>query len=333
MSFIWPSLLWLLLLAPLGALLYTRIQQRRRRAAGVYGQLGFGPTAAAVRLGRRRHLPASLFLVGLTLLLFALARPQMAVSLPKVEGTVILTFDISGSMAATDLQPSRLEAAKAAARTFVERQPPSVLVGVVAFSDGGLSVQAPTAEQAEVLAAINRLAPQRGTSLGQGILASLNTLAAMNQETNFLSDNRAPTAVPPPVPAGSFRSAAIVLLTDGENNVQPDPLAAAQAAADRGVRVYTVGVGSPTGITLELEGFSVFTQLDESTLRQIAQITDGAYYNATNTQDLENIYDGLDLQLVIEPTDMEITAILSGLGVAVLLAGGLLSLLWFSRLP
>jgi len=333
MTFIWPPLLWLLLLAPLGALLYARVLRRRQRAAGVYGQLGFGPTAAAVRLGRRRHLPALLFLLGITILLFALARPQMAVSLPRVEGTVILAFDISGSMAATDLQPNRLEAAKVAARTFVERQPPSVRVGVVAFSDGGLSVQAPTSEQADVLAAINRLSPQRGTSVAQGILASLKTLAAMNQDTSFLSDNSAPTAEPPIVPPGSFGSAAIVLLTDGENNVLPDPLEAAQTAADRGVRVYTVGVGSPTGTTLDLDGFSVFTQLDEPTLRRIAQITDGAYYNAANTQDLESIYEGLDLQLVIQPTDMEVTAILSGLGVAVLLAGGLLSLVWFSRLP
>jgi Ca-activated chloride channel homolog len=333
MTFIWPSLLWLLLLAPLGAALYARAQRRRRQAAAVYGQLGFGTTAAAQRLGARRHWPALLFLLGLTILLFALARPQMAVSLPRVEGTVILTFDVSGSMAAGDMEPTRMEAAKVAARAFVERQPPSVLVGVVAFSDGGLSVQAPTNEQADVLAAINRLAPQRGTSLAQGIQAALNALAAMNQETTFLSESAGPTAEPPIVPPGSFGSAAIILLTDGENNVQPDPLEAAQAAANRGVRVYTVGVGSAAGIALDLDGFSVFTKLDEVTLQRIAQITDGAYYNATNMQELESIYNGLDLQLVVRPEDMEVTSIVAGLGVAVLLLGGALSLLWFGRLP
>ena len=333
MTFIWPPLLWLLLLAPLGVLAYLRVQRRRRQHAAQYGQLGLGFTAAAQRLGWRRHLPAVLFLAALSLLLFALARPQMAVSLPRVEGTVILTFDISGSMAATDLQPTRLEAAKVAARAFVERQPPSVLIGVVAFSDGGLSVQAPTNETNDVLAAINRLSPQRGTSLAQGIQAALNTLAAMNAETSFLSDDTRPTPVPTIVPAGSNGATAIILLTDGENNVEPDPLEAAQAAANAGVRVYTVGVGSPAGVNLDLDGFSVFTQLNEPTLKQIAQVTEGAYYNAASAEDLESIYSGLDLQLVVRPEDMEITSIVAGLGVVLLLLGGGLSLVWFGRLP
>ena len=333
MTFIWPALLWLLLLTPLGVLAYLRVQRRRRQHAAQYGQLGLGFTAAAQRLGWRRHLPAVLFLAALSLLLFALARPQMAVSLPRVEGTVILTFDISGSMAATDLQPTRLEAAKVAARAFVERQPTSVLIGVVAFSDGGLSVQAPTNETNDVLAAINRLSPQRGTSLAQGIQAALNTLAAMNAETSFLSDDTRPTPVPTIVPAGSNGATAIILLTDGENNVEPDPLEAAQAAANAGVRVYTVGVGSPAGVNLDLDGFSVFTQLNEPTLKQIAQVTEGAYYNAASAEDLESIYSGLDLQLVVRPEDMEITSIVAGLGVVLLLLGGGLSLVWFGRLP
>ena len=333
MTFIWPPLLWLLLLAPLGVLAYLRVQRRRRQHAAQYGQLGLGFTAAAQRLGWRRHLPAVLFLAALSLLLFALARPQMAVSLPRVEGTVILTFDISGSMAATDLQPTRLEAAKVAARAFVERQPTSVLIGVVAFSDGGLSVQAPTNETNDVLAAINRLSPQRGTSLAQGIQAALNTLAAMNAETSFLSDDTRPTPVPTIVPAGSNGATAIILLTDGENNVEPDPLEAAQAAANAGVRVYTVGVGSPAGVNLDLDGFSVFTQLNEPTLKQIAQVTEGAYYNAASAEDLESIYSGLDLQLVVRPEDMEISSIVAGLGVVLLLLGGGLSLVWFGRLP
>jgi Ca-activated chloride channel family protein len=334
MSFIWPEFLWLLLLAPLGALFFLQVQRaRQQRRAEAYGRLGFGTNALGQRLGWRMYLPSALFLLGLTILLFALARPQMPVSLPHVEGTVILTFDISGSMAATDLEPTRLDAAKAAATAFAERQPDSVLVGVVAFSDGGLSVQAPTNDTSQVVAAINRLTPQRGTSVAQGITAALNTIASMNEETSFLSDGSVPTAEPEIVPPGSYRSAAIVLLSDGENNVRPDPLEAAQTAANRGIRVYTVGIGSAEGITLDLEGFSVFTQLDEPTLRAIAQVTDGAYYNAANTEELENIYNGLDLQLVIRPEDIEITALVTAAGVAVLLAGAALSLWWFGRVP
>jgi Ca-activated chloride channel family protein len=238
-------------------------------------------------------------------------------------------------MAATDLQPTRMEAAKAVARDFVERQPTSVLVGVVAFSESGLSVQPPTNQQEEVLAAINRLSPQRGTSLGQGILASLDVLATNGEPTERLYSNLTPTpeATPPPVPSGSNRSAMIVLLTDGENNVSPDPLAAAQAAADRGVRIYTIGIGSAAGITLEVNGFTVHTQLDEMTLQQIAQMTEGVYYNAADQEELRTIYENLDLQLVVKPEDIEVTALFAGLGIFILLIGGICSMFWFSRVP
>src|SRR3990172_7727655 len=158
------------------------------------------------------------------------ARPQTVVSLPRIEGTVILAFDVSGSMAADDMKPTRMEAAKAAARGFVQRQPASVQIGVVAFSDNGFAVQAPTNDQEAILASINRLTPQRGTSLANGILASLNTIAAGAGAPLQLSSNRSPTPTPTPVPKGAYTSAVIVLLTDGENTVSPDPLAAAPAA-------------------------------------------------------------------------------------------------------
>src|SRR5436309_15737486 len=180
MSFIWPPMLLSLLLMPLGVALYVRLQRRRRRLAATYGSLGLVQEAAGRRLGGRRHIPPALFLLGLTLLAVALARPQTVLSLPKVEGTVILAFDVSGSMAADDLKPTRMEAAKAAARAFVQRQPRTVQIGVVGFSDNGFTVQAPTNNQDTILAAINRLTPQRGTSLGQGILASLKTIAVGN---------------------------------------------------------------------------------------------------------------------------------------------------------
>jgi Ca-activated chloride channel family protein len=181
MSFIWPLMLILLLLLPLCVVLYVRLQRRRRRLAASYGSLGLVQGVAGRQLGRRRHIPPALFLASLAVMIVALARPQTTVSVPRVEGTVLLTFDVSGSMAAEDLQPNRMEAAKEAARAFVEQQPRSVQIGVLAFSDSGLAVQAPTNDQDAVLAAINRLSPQRGTSLGQGILAALNTIATANQ--------------------------------------------------------------------------------------------------------------------------------------------------------
>ena len=161
MSFIWPSLLLLLLCVPLLVLFYLFLQQRRRRFAARFGSLGLVHDAMGSGPGLRRHIPSIIFLGGITMLLISLARPQATLNLPRVEGTVILTFDVSGSMAADDLKPTRMEAAKAAAREFVGNQPPSVLVGVVAFSDGGITVQAPTGDREKTLATIERLVPRR----------------------------------------------------------------------------------------------------------------------------------------------------------------------------
>jgi Ca-activated chloride channel family protein len=332
MSFFWPSMLYLLILIPVFIGLYFRLQGRRRKAIEKYGSLGFvqegghGP-------GARRHLPPILFLVSLTILTLALARPKTVLSLPRIEGTVILVFDVSGSMAAEDMQPTRLEAAKVAAINFVQRQPPSMQIGVVAFSDGGLSIQVPTNEQETILSAINRLSPQRGTSLANGILSALDAIAANNGVSLRPTNDPAFPPSSAPLPNGAFSSAAIVLLTDGENNMSPDPLLAAQAAADLGVRIHTIGIGSPTGTILEVNGFTVFTQLDEPTLQQISQMTDGAYFYAENEEDLQSIYKNIDPQLVIKEEEMEVTSIFAGVGILTLLVGGLISLLWFSRLP
>ncbi|HET7375919.1 MAG TPA: VWA domain-containing protein, partial [Anaerolineae bacterium] len=299
-----------------------------------YGKFGLAQ-AQGRGLSRRRHLPFLFFLIGLTILIVALARPQAVVSLPKVQGTVILAFDVSGSMAADDLKPTRMEAAKAAARDFVQRQPLTVQIGVVAFSDTGFNIQPPSNDQEAILAAIDRLSPTRGTSLANGILISLKTLFAGGPPPEELYSNLllTPTPTPEPVAKGSYNSAAIVLLTDGENTVNPDPLQAAQTAADRGVRVYTIGIGSAAGTTLKVNGFTVHTQLDETMLKQISQITDGQYYQAENEADLKSIYDQLGSQLVIKPEATEVTGLFAGAGIIILLIGGLLSLLWFSRLP
>lgn len=335
MSFIWPAMLVCLLALPLAVGLYLRLQQRRQQLLTRYGNLGFVQGSAGRTPGWRRHLPPTLFLLGLAILLIALARPQTAVSLPRVEGTVILAFDVSGSMAATDLQPTRMEAAKAVAQDFVQRQPSSVQIGVVAFSESGLAIQAPTNDQAAILGAIARITPQRGTSLGQGIGAALNALDAdANQGPRRYSTlTPTPTPTPVPVPPGTNRSTAILLLTDGENTGPPDPLEAAQLAADRGIRIYTVGIGSAAGTTLKVNGFTVHTRLDEATLQQIAERTTGAYYNAENEEELREIYDNLDLQLVVKPDETEVTALFAGVGFLLLLIGGAFSLLWFSRVP
>jgi Ca-activated chloride channel family protein len=333
MTFIWPQLLFLLLCAPLLVLLYARMQRRRRETAARFNALGFAP-GGMTGAGARRHIPAIAFLLGITVLLTSAARPQAPISLPRLEGTVILTFDVSGSMAADDMEPTRMEAAKAAARAFVEDQPASVLIGVVAFSDGGLSIQSPTNNKEETLATIDRLEPKRGTSLGNGILVSLNLIATSHGAPSILQVG-AETDAPTPLtqPQGWYTSSMIVLLSDGENNQNPDPLIGAELAADLGVRIYTIGVGSLTGDQIEVEGFTVHSQLDETMLRSISAETGGEYYFAADQEDLNRIYDDLKPQLTVRAEEMEVTAIFAGMGLAILMIGGLLSFLWFGHVP
>lgn len=338
MTFIWPTMLVLLLLMPFYLGLYIVLWRRRRRLAVSYGSFGLVPGASGGRPHFRRHIPPGLFLLSLTILILALARPEAVVNLPRVEGTVILAFDISGSMAADDLKPTRLEAAKAAARDFVLLQPHTVQVGVVAFSDGGFAVQAPTNDQDAILATIDRLTTQRGTSLGHGIISSLNTIMADAEKALRIDSDPNSSPLSPaddtaPLPEGMYRPAVIVLLTDGENTDAPHPLEAAQAAADQGVRIYTIGIGSEAGTTLQVEGFTVHTRLDEGMLQQISELTGGAYYNAENEQDLQEVYKNLEPQLVVKPEKMEVTSILAGAGILAMLLGGTFSLLWFNRLP
>ena len=335
MSFIWPSLLLSLFFVPLLVLFYLRIQGRRRSFAARYGSLGLVNDTQGSGIGLRRHIPAMIFLAGITLLLFSLARPQATVQVPKIEGTVMLTFDVSGSMAAEDFQPTRMEAAKEAARQFVENQPSGVAIGVVVFSDGGISVQAPTHSREETLATIDRLVPRRGTSIGNGILVALNSIAVDAGDPPILNTNNLsePQVDPAQPPQGWYPSAAIVLLTDGENNEEPDPIMAADLAADLAVRVYTVGIGSPEGAVLEVEGFTVHTRLDEAMLQEIAGITGGVYYNAGDEEQLRKIYADLEPRLSIKPEEIEMTSIFAGIGMIVFLLGGLLSLLWFGHVP
>src|SRR5919202_854056 len=299
MIFLWPTMLLLLLLIPVLIAAYIWMQRRRTRYALRYASLSLVKEALGKGPGIRRHIPPALFLTSLAVMIVALARPQAVVTLPSQEGTVILTMDVSGSMFATDLQPNRMEAAKAAALKFVDRQPKGVQIGVVSFSDNAFVVQAPTADHDAVIAAINRLYPQRGTAIGRGLLTSLDAIFGTPSSDTPLQDTT-PTPEPTPVPKGYYEPAIVVLLTDGESNQGPDPIDAGQEAAKRGVRVYTIGVGSEEGAILRIRGRAIRTRLDEATLKRMAELTDAEYYNASNEQDLQAIYEKLGTHVVLK---------------------------------
>jgi Ca-activated chloride channel homolog len=342
-SFIWPQMLAALALVPLGIWAYVAIGRRRRERVASTGSLGLGSTNAGPGSRLRDRVPPVLFVAALAILAVALARPQAAVSLPRSEGTLILTFDVSGSMSADDVEPTRLEVAKDAARTLVAERPAGVVIGVVAFSDAGLSVQVPTADPTTLQEAIDRLDPALGTSLGQGILASLDAIARVEAGTpaEYYSDREPePSAAPAPVEPGSHSAAAIVLLSDGENTVPPDPATVAQTAADLRIRIHTVGVGSTSGTTLDFDGFVVHTQLDEATLRHVAEVTDGSFHQldpgvgeVATAVDPSAIYDSLGRQLVIGREHIEITSLLAGAAILLLATGTVLSLALSGRLP
>jgi len=332
-------MLWLLLLVPVVVIGYILVQRRRQKYALRYASLSLVKEALGRGPGIRRHIPAILFLIGLTAMIAALSRPVATVMLPSQQSTVILTLDVSGSMQADDLKPNRMEAAKSAARIFVEKQPPNVRIGVVSFSDNAAVVQAPTKDREVVLAAINRLTPQRGTAIGRGILTSGDAIFEDPNAKSPPTSSRDPlmpteqTPAPPPVPRGTYAPAIVVLLSDGESNVGPRPLDVVDQASNRGVRVFTIGVGSPEGTILRIYGRSIRVRLDEETLKGIAQKTDASYFKADSETDLRKIYENLSTNLVLKAEQTELTAGFTGLATVLLLIAGAFSLLWFSRLP
>jgi Ca-activated chloride channel family protein len=313
-------------------------QRRRARASALLGAQSGASAAQGARRSRRWRalLPGSLVVIGFVVLVVAIARPQATVALPRPEGTVMITFDVSASMAATDLPPTRMQTAQTIASNIVKQQPPGVVVGLVAFSDAGIAVHAPTSDQADVLAAINRLTPSNGTSVGQGLIATLGAIAKAKADTpSDYYSNRSPdpSSAPAPVPPGSDASTVIVLLSDGENTERPDPIQVAQQAADLGIRVVTIGVASAAGADLNLDGFTVHTQLDAATLQQIADVTAGSYHAADDPDGIDAVYSDLQPRLVVRSEPLEITSLLAALGLALLFTGGVLSLAWGGRLP
>lgn len=345
MNFIWPQMLWTLLLVPLLVAAYLWLLRRKKQTALRYANLSMVKEAMG-RSGRwRRHAPPLLFLLALATLLVALARPTAVVMLPSQKQTIILVMDVSGSMRATDVEPTRLEAAQAAAKSFVEQVPRYTRVGVVAFAGTASLVQAPTDRHDDVIAAIDRFQLQRATAIGSGILVALATLFPdggidLSQLLYGPAARLERRMAPPeeekesfqPVPPGSYESAAIILLTDGQATMGPDPVEMAKMAADRGVRVYTVGVGTANGEIIHFEGWTMRVRLDEETLKQISGITRGEYFNAGTAADLKQVYDTLGARLVLEEADTEITVLFAAAAALLALVSGLLSLAWFNRI-
>ena len=337
MRFLWDWMLPSLAVVPLLLLAYVWVQRRRARYTLRYSSLLVLKQAAGRGYRLRRHFPPFLFLLAITAMLIGLARPYAVVLLPRAEATVILAVDVSGSMRADDLKPSRIEAAKSAARAFVERQDRTTRIGLVAFSGNASLVQAPTVDRDLINAAINGLTLQRSTAIGWGILTSLDAILENPevQSSGYITTTRATAApTPPPVPEGTHVPAIVILLTDGQNITGPSPLEAADKAAAYGVRVYTIGVGTTAGTTLRFGGFGGFrTALDEPMLRRIAETTDGMYFHASDENALQTIYRNIDTQLIVRTEKTELTTGFTAAAMGLVLLALLLSSLWFGRLP
>jgi Ca-activated chloride channel family protein len=327
MSFESPHLLAALIVVPAIVAAYVSSIRRRARRAATLATQGLVTTASSARLGKRRHVPFVFFTLALAALVVALARPQTDLTTPRREGTVILAFDVSNSMAADDLEPSRIEAAKTAARAFVERQPSTIKIGIVAFGDSAVLVQQPTDTPEDVIAAIDRLSVEGGTSLGQGLFASLTAIAGKP----IVIDEAALANDLGQVDIGYFGSSTIVLLSDGENNSEPDPLAVAQIASVAGVHIHAIGVGTPEGTVVDIGGFNVATALDRELLTQVAGVSDGTYFEATDAASLTDIYKNIDLDFKSVTEHTEVTALFTAGAALLLLIGALLSVFWFGR--
>jgi Ca-activated chloride channel family protein len=336
-------MLWSLVLLPLLVLLYLWLLRKRRRSTVRLASLAVAKAALGKGPGWRRHVPPLLMLLALAALLVATARPMAVITLPLAQRTIILAMDVSGSMRATDVQPSRIVAAQEAAKTFVTELPREVRVGVIAFAGTAAVVQAPTTSREDIIAAIDRFQLQRATATGSGIILSLATLfpddgIEIEQATGQrnmpppLDEKKKEKKEFKPVEPGSYTSAAIIMLTDGQRTTGPDPIDAAKMAADRGVRVYTVGIGTTAGETIGFEGWSMRVRLDEPTLKNIALLTQAEYFYAGTAQDLKKVYQSLSSKLVVEKKETEITAFFAMAGALLALLGAGLSVWWFGRI-
>lgn len=357
MTFSWDVMLWLLLLIPVLVAFYLWILRRRRRQTLRYANLALVRQAMGRGPTWRRHVPPALLLLALTSLIVAVARPSAIMTLAASRATIILAMDVSGSMRAEDVAPSRLQASQAAAKQFVAQVPAGVQIGVVAFAGQAALVQAPTVDRDAVDAAINSFDLRRGTAVGSGVLMSLATIfpdddfgvradTALRDQlgiptfgapgaTSRSLDDRStppPTKTHVPVEPGSYQNAVVILLTDGATTTGPDPVAAGQMAADYGVRVFTVGFGSEQGEVVSFGGRSMRAQLDSATLKAIADTTRAEYFEASSADELTKVYQSLSSRLVSEHKLTDIAFIFAGIGALFALAAGGLSLFWFGRI-
>jgi Ca-activated chloride channel homolog len=345
-SFAWPELLWLLLSLPALVGIYVLLLRRKKKSAVRYANLDMVKEAMGPGSRFRRHVPPALFLVALALLIVAMARPSASVMLPTQKQTIVLAMDASGSMRAKDVLPSRLEAAQAAAKQFIADVPSKTQIGVVTFAATATLVQPPTIDREAVVAAIDRMQLQRATATGSGLIVSLATIfpdAGFDVSAALFGRDASERSAPvggakkngkefKPVAPGSYNSAVIILLTDGQRTTGPDPIEIAKLAADRGVRVYTVGFGTTSGEIIGFEGWSFRVRLDEETLKTIAIMTQGEYFYAGTAADLKKVYQTLNSRLSLEKRETEVTALFSGVAALFALVAGLLSLLWFNRI-
>ena len=352
MDLLWPGLLFLLVIIPLLIAAYIWMLRRRRRYTVRYSSLAL-VRAALPRFSRwRRHVPFALFLLALSSLVIAMARPVAVVSVPTGQTTVILAIDVSRSMCATDIKPNRLEAAKAAALSFIQSQKSSTQISIVAFAGFAEVTQPATNDQEALQAAVESLTTGRRTAIGSGILKSLDAIAEIDKNVAPSVTDSSPGVAPTPVPTGAYAPDIIVLLTDGVSNAGPMPLEAAQQALDRGVRVYTIGFGTANGSeipfcapqvqgggTLDRGGFGgggfgggggggFRRGIDEDTLIQVAEMTGGDYYVAESASELQDVFQNLPTYLIAKHETIEISVAFTAIGALLAAIAVTLSLRW-----
>ena len=351
MTFLWPQFLWLLLALPLLVLLYIWLLRRKKKNALQYASLSIVREAMGKSQSVRRHIPPALFLLSLAAMLVASSRPLAVVSLPSDKQTIMLAMDVSGSMRATDVKPNRLVASQEAAKAFLAELPRNIKVGIVAFAGTASVVQQPTLSREDLVAAIDKFQLQRGTAIGNGIVVSMAELfpdagidltsmqygrerlrgMSIEQMTKDGKEGKTKELFVPVAP-GSYTSAAIILLTDGQSTTGVNSMDAAKVAADRGVRIYTVGIGTVDGETIGFEGWSMRVKLDEETLKGIARNTQAEYFYAGTATDLKKVYESLSSRLTVVKKETEISGILALVAAALALLSAGLSLAWFNRI-
>ncbi len=347
MALLWPGLLYLLGLIPLVVGAYIWALRRRRRFAVRYSSLALIRAALPRHSRLRRHLPFVLFLVALASLTVAMARPVAIVSVPAGRATIVLALDVSLSMCSTDVPPNRLQAAKAAALSFVERQPASTEIGIVAFAGYAELILPPTADQNALEDAIEGLITGRWTAIGSAILESLDAIAGIDENVAPTVADETPGIEPTPVPRGAYAPAIVVLLTDGASNRGRQPLDAAQEALDRGIKVYTIGFGTAEGGRLDCGeptmdvfpfgggmgfggggGRGFRRGIDEETLQAVSELTGGTYYSAESADELQEVFRSLPTHLISRHETTEISFAFAALGALLAALAVALSLVW-----